>query len=80
MDSTSRSDPDWPKVAPSRRLADEWALVLIAEGLSSKEIGEVVGVAFRTVESYRASLMDKLDIHKVAPLVRFAIREGLVDA
>lgn len=34
MDSTSQSDLGWPRVAPSRRVADEWALVLTAEGLS----------------------------------------------
>jgi hypothetical protein len=34
MQSTSGEGGDWPKVAPTRRIADEWALVLIAEGLS----------------------------------------------
>jgi DNA-binding NarL/FixJ family response regulator len=55
-------------------------LTLIAEGLSSKEIGERLGVSLKTVESHRANLMDKLDIHKVSALVRFAIRAGLVAA
>ncbi|MGH0033761.1 MAG: response regulator [Myxococcota bacterium] len=55
-------------------------LQLIAEGLSSKEIAASAGVSPRTVESYRATLMQKLDIHKASGLVRFAIREGLVEA
>jgi DNA-binding NarL/FixJ family response regulator len=55
-------------------------LTLIAEGLSSKEIGDRLGVSLKTVESHRANLMDKLDIHKVSALVRFAIRAGLVSA
>ncbi len=55
-------------------------LQLIAEGLSSKEIAESVRISPRTIESYRAALMQKLGIHKVAGLVRFAIREGLVEA
>ncbi len=55
-------------------------LQLIAEGMSSKEIADSVSVSPRTVESYRAALMQKLGIRKVSALVRFAIREGLVDA
>ncbi len=55
-------------------------LTLIAEGLSSKEIAAQLGVSLKTIESHRANLMDKLDIHKVSGLVRFAIRAGLVAA
>ena len=53
-------------------------LQLIAEGLSSKEVAQQLGISLRTVEAHRASVMDKLEIHKVAGLVRFAIREGLI--
>lgn len=53
-------------------------LQLIAEGLSSKEIAGSLGVAVKTVDSHRARLMDKVGIHKLSGLVRFAIREGLV--
>ena len=53
-------------------------LQLIAEGLSSKEIAAMLGVSLKTVDSHRSNLMEKLDIHKVSGLVRFAIRAGLV--
>jgi DNA-binding NarL/FixJ family response regulator len=53
-------------------------LQLIAEGMSSKEIASTLGVSLKTVDSHRSNLMDKLDIHKVSGLVRFAIRAGLV--
>jgi DNA-binding NarL/FixJ family response regulator len=53
-------------------------LALIAEGQSSKEIAAALGVSLKTVDSHRSNLMEKLDIHKVAGLVRFAIRSGLV--
>ena len=55
-------------------------LQLIAEGLSSKEIANMLGVSLKTVDSHRSNLMEKLDIHKVSGLVRFAIRSGLVEA
>ena len=54
-------------------------LQLIAEGLSSKEIANMLGVSLKTVDSHRSNLMEKLDIHKVSGLVRFAIRAGLVE-
>lgn len=53
-------------------------LHLIAEGLSSREIAERIHLSSKTVETHRANLMDKLGIHKVAGLVRFAVRAGLV--
>jgi DNA-binding NarL/FixJ family response regulator len=53
-------------------------LQLIAEGQSSKKIAQLLDASVKTVESHRASLMERLDIHDVAGLVRFAIRNGLV--
>jgi len=55
-------------------------LQLVAEGKTSKEIGVVLGVGTKTAESYRARVMKKLDIHDIAGLVRYAIREGMVQA
>ena len=53
-------------------------LQLIGEGLSSKEMAGSLGLSARTVDTHRASVMHKLGIHKVAGLVRFAIREGII--
>jgi DNA-binding NarL/FixJ family response regulator len=55
-------------------------LQLVAEGMSSKEIAAALNLSTRTVETHRAHAMDKLGIHKVSSLVRFAIREGLIKA
>lgn len=55
-------------------------LQLIAEGHSSKRIAHLLDSSVKTVESHRASLMERLDIHDVAGLVRYAIRNGLVSA
>lgn len=53
-------------------------LQLIAEGRSTKQIAGDLDVSVKTVETHRAQLMERLDIHDVAGLVRFAIRVGLV--
>jgi DNA-binding NarL/FixJ family response regulator len=54
-------------------------LQLIAEGLSSKGIANRLEVAVKTVETHRTELMERLGIHGVAGLVRYAIRVGLVN-
>jgi two-component system nitrate/nitrite response regulator NarL len=53
-------------------------LVLIAEGLSNKEIAVKLNVGVRTVETHRERVMRKLSIHSVAGLTRFAIAKGLI--
>ena len=54
-------------------------LQLIAEGYTSKRIGEKKFISVKTVENHRANIMNKLDIHETAGLVRYAIQIGLVD-
>jgi DNA-binding NarL/FixJ family response regulator len=53
-------------------------LQLIAEGKSTKGIAKDLEISVKTVETHRAQLMDRLGIHDVAGLVRYAIRAGLV--
>lgn len=53
-------------------------LQLVAEGLSSAEIAARLALSPRTVETYRARLMHKLDLHDLPALVRFAIENGLI--
>ena len=55
-------------------------LQLIAESKTTKEIAVILGVSVKTAESHRSKLMEKLDIHSTAGLVRYAIRRGLVVA
>ncbi|MGI9069265.1 MAG: response regulator [Pyrinomonadaceae bacterium] len=53
-------------------------LILIAEGYSTKDIARALGISVKTVETHRAQLMERLGIHDVAGLVRYAIRTGIV--
>lgn len=53
-------------------------LQLITDGRSTREIAALMKVSVKTVETHRARLMNKLDVHDVAGLVRYAIRTGLI--
>jgi DNA-binding NarL/FixJ family response regulator len=55
-------------------------LQLIAEGKNVKEIAADLDISIKTVESHRLQLMDRLNIHDIPGLVRYAIRNGLVSA
>jgi DNA-binding NarL/FixJ family response regulator len=54
-------------------------LQLIAEGHSTKDTAARLGVSVKTVETHRKQIMDKLDLHSIAELTKYAIREGLTE-
>ncbi len=55
-------------------------LALIAEGLSNQEIAQKLYISIKTVQTHRTHIMEKLDLHNRAQLVRYAIRKGLIEA
>lgn len=72
------TDPDAPsldEITPRQREI----LQLVARSHTSREIGEMLGISPRTVETHRANMMQRLGIHDVAGLVRFAVSSGLVE-
>lgn len=52
---------------------------LLAEGRSSKEVATILGISVKTVETHRAAIMRKLDLHSVSDLVRYAIRNHIIE-
>jgi two-component system, NarL family, response regulator NreC len=67
---------------PDRSLSDRerQVLQLVAEGKTTKELATILGISAKTAESHRSNIMDKLDIHDVAGLVRYAIRTGIIQS
>ncbi len=53
-------------------------LQLVAEGKTTKEISAILGVSVKTADAHRTRLMQELDIHDIASLTRYAIRQGLI--
>jgi DNA-binding NarL/FixJ family response regulator len=71
-----RSNSERP--ADPLSVRERQVLQLIAEGRSTKDVASLLGISVKTAESHRSRLMQKLDIHETASLVRYAVRRGLV--
>jgi DNA-binding NarL/FixJ family response regulator len=53
---------------------------LLSEGRSSKEVASSLGISVKTAETHRANIMRKLEFHSVSELVRYAVRNEIVEA
>jgi DNA-binding NarL/FixJ family response regulator len=76
MQRLNGTPPALSRLTPRQREV----LQLVAEGYTSQEIARMLNVGLKTIEAHRAQLMERLDIHDLAGLVRYAIREGLVSS
>lgn len=61
-------------------LRERQVLQLIAEGKTTRDVASLLFISVKTAETHRSRLMQKLDIHETAGLVRYAIRNGLIQA
>jgi DNA-binding NarL/FixJ family response regulator len=57
---------------------EKQVLKLVAEGLSNKEVAEVLGISVKTAMSHREKVMEKLQLHNRTELVRFALKRGVI--
>jgi DNA-binding NarL/FixJ family response regulator len=81
MNLTQGKGPKTPKERVSQITAREREVVqLLAEGKSSRQIAKILGIKFKTAETHRANLMRKLNCHSVTEIVRYAIRNHIVEA
>jgi DNA-binding NarL/FixJ family response regulator len=74
--------PGTGDLAPAGQLSprEREILQLVAEGKSNKEMANTLNISVKTVETHRARIMEKLDLHSVSDLVRYAIRNQIVEA
>jgi DNA-binding NarL/FixJ family response regulator len=76
---SSTSDPD--REFRNRLTPREREIVqLLAEGKSSKEVAVALGISVKTAETHRANIMRKLEIHSVSELVRYAVKNQIIEA
>lgn len=73
MSSSPRANPAFVVLTDREREA----LQLIAEGKSTKEVAGQLDVSVKTIETHRRNIMEKLNLHSVADLTKYAIREGI---
>ena len=79
-DHVRRGDPPKDGFAPVTLSAREREIVqLVAEGLSSKEVASKLFLSVKTIEAHRSNVMKKLRLHSVSDLVRYAVRNKLVE-
>jgi len=71
-------EPSAHQYASELTAREREVLKLIAEGNTNQDIAGLLCLSRKTVETHRSNIMDKLDLHKVTDLVKYAIREGLV--
>jgi DNA-binding NarL/FixJ family response regulator len=71
------ADSDESSVYSILRPREREVLQLLAEGKATKEIAAKLNVSVKTIETHRKQIMDKLNIHSIAELTKYAIREGL---
>jgi DNA-binding NarL/FixJ family response regulator len=75
------SSPQTPVTPRSRLTSREREIVqLLAEGKSSKEVAVALGISVKTAETHRANVMRKLQVHSVSELVRYAIKNSIIEA
>jgi two-component system, NarL family, response regulator NreC len=77
LDENSRQTTDNPYETLTRR--EREILQMVAEGKTSQQIGETLFISARTVEVHRANIMRKLNVSGKSDLIRFAIRQGLIN-
>ncbi len=80
MDSYLREDSEKNAGREPDKLTnrEKEVLQLIAEGYTNSEIGGFMKISVKTVETHRAHIMNKLDLHDVAGLIKYAIKKGIV--
>lgn len=74
-DTDSSQTPSARLTARERQIAQ-----LLAEGKSNKEVASALGISVKTAETHRTNIMNKLNLHSLSELVRYAVRNNMIEA
>jgi DNA-binding NarL/FixJ family response regulator len=82
LDQSPKKEKQPPPESPKTRLTPRQREIvqLLAEGKSSKEVAVQLGLSVKTAETHRANIMRRLDCHSVSELVRYAVRNNIIEA
>jgi PAS domain S-box-containing protein len=74
----SKPDEEALRIVFTLTERERQVLVLVAEGKSTRRAARQLGISYKTVESHRSHILEKLGVHETASMVRYAIRAGLI--
>jgi DNA-binding NarL/FixJ family response regulator len=78
--NNNSSEPSTEPTGRSRLTAREREIVqLLAEGKSNKEVAQMLNISIKTAETHRTNIMNKLDLRSITELVRYAVRNNIVE-
>jgi DNA-binding NarL/FixJ family response regulator len=80
LDKKARKDAESASVKTRLTPRQREILQLVADGKSTKEVARGLGVTIKTAETHRANIMKRLDCHSVSELVRYALRNNIIEA
>ncbi len=81
LDQAPKKEKPQPESPKTRLTPRQREIVqLLAEGKSSKEVAVKLGLSVKTAETHRANIMRRLDCHSVSELVRYAVRNNIIEA
>ena len=76
--SATSSSAAWRIATTCSPIVSARFLQIIAEGRSNKEVANLLNISLTTVETHRAHILQKLDIHSIPELILYAVRKGIV--
>jgi len=80
LDAYLRQTPDSSLSAPALSAREREIIQLLAEGRSNKEVARALGISVKTAETHRSNIMRKMEFESISDLVRYAVRNKIIDA
>ena len=79
LDGYLRNEPDGADSMPALSAREREIVQLLAEGRSNKEVARVLGISVKTAETHRSNIMRKMEFGSLSDLIRYAVRNKIID-